>query len=321
MLGGLFALLAAVTFAWTNAAVRRGVITGSPTQATTLSVPVGIPVFFAALALSGSPLLFTGLSHRSTLVFAFVGVSHFIVGRYCNYRAIKAIGTNLAGPVSQFNLVVSLALAIAFLGEVLTPLRILGILLIVVGPALAPRHGARRTAEQASAPQFTPRMAEGYAFAFLAALCYGASPPLVRFAVDGQGLSAGLAGGVIAAGSATAFALVMLLAPGARGQLRDIDPEAAKWFLSSGMIVYVSQIFAYMAVALAPVTVTAPIIGLNHVFRLHFSRWLNPDHEVFGSQVIAATAVSFLGVVVLSASLEALPLPPEWLAALNWHWP
>ena len=53
-----------------------------------------------------------------------------------NYRALNAIGTNLAGPVMQFNLVVSLGLAIFFLGERLTPLRITGILLIVAGPAI-----------------------------------------------------------------------------------------------------------------------------------------------------------------------------------------
>jgi drug/metabolite transporter (DMT)-like permease len=112
-----------------------------------------------------------------------------------------------------------------------------------------------------------------------------------------------------------------VLIPGHWRELRSIKPEAAKWFLSSGMLVYVSQIFAYMAVSIAPVTVTAPMIGMAHVFRLHFSRWINPKHEVFGRDVVVATAVSFLGVVVLSASTEVLPLPPALAAVLNWHWP
>ena len=42
MFGGLLALLSAVTFAITNASVRRGVISGSAVQATTLSIPVGV---------------------------------------------------------------------------------------------------------------------------------------------------------------------------------------------------------------------------------------------------------------------------------------
>jgi drug/metabolite transporter (DMT)-like permease len=337
VLGGFFALMAAATFAWTNAAARRGVVVGSPMQAVMLSIPIGVPVFLVALLLAGHPQFFPELPLQSVLLFAAVGITHFCCGRYCNYRAIKAIGTNLAGPVMQFNLVVSLVLAIFFLGETLTPLRILGILLIVCAPMLVPRPpkpaappagNGDGSAEGDDAPSaapsdsiFSPRMAEGYIFAFLAAVFYGLSPPLVRYAVGDQGLTGSLAGGLVAAAAAFGVALIALLSPNLRRSLRTVQPDTAKWFVTSGVIVYISQIFAYMAVALAPVTVTAPIIGLNHVFRIHFARWINPNHEVFGAQVIAATAISFLGVVVLTASVENLPLPDAWMSVLRWHWP
>jgi hypothetical protein len=46
---------------------------------------------------------------------------------------------------------------------------------------------------------------------------------------------------------------------------------------------------------------------------------------VFGADIIAATAVSFLGVVVLSLSTDAmiasLPVPDTWMPFLRWHWP
>jgi uncharacterized membrane protein len=86
-------------------------------------------------------------------------------------------------------------------------------------------------------------------------------------------------------------------------------------------MVYVSQIFYYMALALAPVTIVSPIMALSNIFRIHASRWLNPRHEIFGPQVMIATAVSFFGVIVLSVSVDMLPLPPDWAAWLNWHWP
>jgi drug/metabolite transporter (DMT)-like permease len=319
VLGGFFALMAAATFAWTNAVVRRGVVSGSVTQATTLSIPAGMPIFFVALLISGNPGILGELSPRSAWVFAGVGISHFCVGRYCNYRALNAIGTNLAGPVMQFNLVVSLALAIFFLGEHLTPLRIIGILLIVAGPAMVRR---RKLATPATATvAFTPRLAEGYLFSFLSAICYGASPALVRFAVDGKGLAASLAGGVIASAAATVLTLVLLFIPGHMAEVRAVTRQNAKWFFISGALVYVSQIFAYMAVAIAPVTVTAPLIGLSNIFRLYFSKILNPDHEVFGPEVVFATVVSFLGVIVLTASVEALPLPPALAAFFGWQWP
>lgn len=323
MLGALFALLAAASFAWTNAAARRGIRSGTVAQATTISVPIGVPVFLTALLLTGRLGVAFELPTFSVSIFAAVGVSHFCVGRYCNYRAINAIGTNLAGPVMQFNLVVSLVLAILFLGETLTPLRILGIVLIVAGPMMI-----RRERPQGEAPEkkpsevsFTPRFAEGYFFAFLASICYGATAPLIRYATNEQGLAAALAGGVLASTSATVVVLLLLLIPGQWRQLRNTEPEAAKWFLFSGVLVYISQIFAYMALAIAPVTVVAPVTGLANVFRLYFSRWLNPQHEVFGSEVVIATAMSFLGVVALSLSLDVLPLPDAWRPLLEWHWP
>jgi drug/metabolite transporter (DMT)-like permease len=350
LLGALFALVSAGTFAWTNAAVRRGVLSGSVVQATTLSIPVGMPVFFIALLLIGNVGVLFEFSRTSVIVFACVGVSHFVCGRYCNYRALRAIGTNLAGPVMQFNLVVSLSLAIFFLGEKLTPLRILGILLIVLGPAIASRtrkthppvpeaqaaadaagpipdaalpddgddNAAAATPAQAA---FTPRIAEGYIFAFLAAICYGASPALVRYAIDGRGIAGGLAGGVIASAGASVATLLLMFIPGRLREVRAVTPEAAKWFLSSGTMVYFSQIFAYMAVSLAPVTITAPIMGMANIFRMHLSRWLNPAHEVFGPEVIAATFFAFAGVIALSASMDLVPLPAAVEGFLNRTWP
>ena len=50
--------------------------------------------------------------------------------------------------------------------------------------------------------------------------------------------------------------------------------------------------FLYMAMSVAPVTVVSPINRLSILFRLFFSRLLNPQHEVFGGAVILATVVS-----------------------------
>jgi hypothetical protein len=48
---------------------------------------------------------------------------------------------------------------------------------------------------------------------------------------------------------------------------------------------------------------------------------MNPAHEVFGPEVIAATILAFLGVVALSASMDGVPLPAGIAGFLNWHWP
>jgi uncharacterized membrane protein len=255
------------------------------------------------------------------IAFAITGVTHFVIGRYTNYRAIGAIGTNLAGPVTQFNLVVSLVCAIIFLGETLTIPRLIGILLIFAGPVVVSREGAKRARAAAATSSFKPRMTEGYIFAGLSAFFYGLTPVLLRYAGGGRGLDAALAGGVISASSATVGIVLLLAVPGHWREIRSVTPQATKWFLFSGLMVYISQIFYYMALALAPVTIVSPIMALNNILRIYVSRWLNPQHEVFGPQVIAATVTSFFGVIVLSISVDMLPLSPALAAWLNWHWP
>ena len=334
MLGGLLALLSAATFAFETATARRGVLTGSVAQALSITVPLGVPIFFLFAVAFGSLGTILGFSTLAIVYLALAGVLHFVWGRYCNYRASKAMGANLVAPVQQGNLLVTLALAIWILGEHLTPLRVLGIILVVVGPALTYERGRLKKtsvtaadAPAASDPHkvFQPNYAEGYTFALLSSTGYGISPVLVRLALENRDLHASLGGGLISYTAATlAFALVLLW-PGQWKHVRSLDREAAKWFAISGVFVCFAQMLRYMALVLAPVSVVTPIQRTSLLFRLYFSRIINPQHEVFGGRILAATVVSLAGALALSISTElvqsVLPLPDWAKAFLNWHWP
>jgi uncharacterized membrane protein len=172
---------------------------------------------------------------------------------------------------------------------------------------------------------FQPNYAEGYLFALLSSTGYGISPVLVRLALEDTSLTASIAGGLISyAAAAVAFALVLLW-PGQWREVRTLERDAARWFAVSGICVSLAQMLRYMALALAPVSVVTPIQRLSLVFRLYFSRIINPQHEQFGGRIVAATVVSLLGALALSVSTELvqqmLPLP-EWMkVVLNWRWP
>lgn len=336
MLAGFLAVLSAATFAFNNASLRRGVLTGSVAQAMAITVPLGVPLFFTAALLSGTLALITDFSRNAVLLLSCAGVVHFLWGRYCNYRATQAIGTNLTAPVQQANLIVSLALAIIVLGETLTPLRLLGIALVLLGPYFALRSGRKPKAVAAAAAvpdgaaesvnkpaPFKPKYAEGIIFSLLSATGYGSSPILIRLALEDKGLPAAIPGGLIAYLSATAVLAFFLLLPGSLDQLRRVKWESAKWFTLSGFLVCLSQMFLFMAQSIAPVSVTAPISRLSILFRLYFSRLLNPHHEVFGGGVLVGTFISLLGAVALSVSVEAVGslLPEAWQPLLHWHWP
>src|SRR5215468_5596635 len=144
VLGGLLAICSAATFAFNNASVRRGVLTGSVAQAMAITVPIGVPLFFLAALLTGRLGDVLTFSTQGYVALALAGILHFVWGRYCNYRATRAIGTNLVAPVQQINLIFTLLLAILILGETLTPLRLVGIALVLLGPSLTFRPGEER---------------------------------------------------------------------------------------------------------------------------------------------------------------------------------
>jgi drug/metabolite transporter (DMT)-like permease len=340
VLGGLLAICSAATFAFNNASVRRGVLTGSVVQAMAITVPIGVPLFFLAALFTGHIAVVAGFSPHAIAALAAAGILHFVWGRYCNYRATRAIGTNLVAPLQQVNLLVTLALAIWLLGEYLTPLKIVGIGLILLGPTLTMPSRLRKTAapgtREVSAEKITaidaekpaafqPKYAEGYLFSLLSATGYGLSPILVRVGLEHKGIGASMAGGLVAYTAATLAFAPVLLWPGQLRHALAVNRESAKWFTLSGFLVFLSQMFLYMAMSVAPVTVVSPINRLSILFRLYVSRLLNPQHEVFGGPVIIATLVALAGAVALSLSTDVvqhmLPLPKDAVTLLNWRWP
>ena len=324
MLGGILSLLSAATFGLNNAAVRRGVLTGSVLQGLLITVPIGVPIFLLCCALLGGLDALFGFSAETTLYLAAAGIVHFVIGRYGNYRGIQAWGGNLAGLVQQSSILITLCFAIALLGEVLTPLRVLGIALIFLGP-VAMLPGRKRFEQKAANVNFTPRYGEGFFFSMLAALGYGTSPILVRAALENRSLGTSLAGGTISYVAATLAVCLVLMSRKQLAHALAINRTAIRWFVISGVFVCFSQVFRYMALAVAPVTVVAPILQLQAIFRTFFAWFLNREHEAFDAWVILGIAVSLLGAMALSVStdfvLNLIPLPATLVEIANWRWP
>ena len=330
MLGAFLSLLAATMFALNTATTRRGVLTGTVSQAMAITVPMGAPLFFLLLVAFGQLGALAQLSWNAIGLLSIAGVLHFVWGRYCNYRASKAIGTNLQGPASQSDIIFTLGLAMWLLDEKLTPLRVLGIALVVGGPLVTmvgDLRAARAVQDASPSAGFQPLYMEGYLFAVLSGTGYGLSPIFVRLALrdTGLGIGGGLAGAFVSYVAAACVVALFAFAPGQIAHVRKIDRHTRNWFIGSGLTVMLSQMFRYLALSVAPVSVVQPIQRMSLVFRFFFSYLLNREHEVFGGKVWISTGVALLGAILLSLSAEqvtaVLPLP-DWLAAiLKIEWP
>jgi drug/metabolite transporter (DMT)-like permease len=321
VLGATFAVLSALSFAINNAAARRGVITGTPIQGMAITVPMGVVLFLLLAIVTGELLRWAQYSPRAAAWMAGVGLVHFIFGRYCNYRANQVAGVNLTAPVVQLQVIVTLVFAVVILKEPCTVLQMIGGALILTGSFLTQQQPARRGTGKP--PVFVPRYLLGYLFASLAALGYGTSPIMARFALADTGPMSGILGGLIAYAAATAFVAVALLWPPVRRDVMALKRENLPWFAYSGLFVAVAQGFFYAAVAVAPIMLVMPILQMSLVFRLIISTWLNPDHEVFGPIVIMGAAVSLIGSLTVAVNtdyiLSALSVPDALGSLLRWR--
>ncbi len=330
MLGVIFSILCAATFALNATAARRAVLSGTVVQGLMVTVPLGVPLFAALVAAVGQWGLLSRFPLEAYAWFAAAGIVHFVIGRYGNYASSAAIGTNLAAPILQSEVIITLVLAMVLLGESLTPLRAIGIALIMMGPSLigkrdegnkaAPAAAAGTTPSKAS---FQPRYAEGYAYAVLAAVAYGCSPIFIGLGLRAAGGTGVIAGGLVSYVAATlAVGVILLMVPASTFRL---DRTALGWFAFAGLFVFLSQAFRYAAMGLAPVSVVTALQRLSSLFRIYFGWIINRDHEVFDPSVMVATVVSMAGAITLSISTElflSLADWPDWLVRLaKLQWP
>lgn len=323
MLGAFLALASAATFGLNNAMLRRGVLTGGVLQAMAITVPLGVPLFALACLFSGGFVALTALPAQGWAWMASAGVIHFVIGRYGNYRATRALGATLSSPIQQLSVPISLVLALIFLDEVLTPLRLAGFVLVMIGPLVAVR-GQNSNQKVNKNNSFHPQLGEGLLWGAVCAVGYGSSPLfIVKGLGTGGGLVDSLAGGLISYSAATVVVAVLVWMSGGLALMRDLDRTARKWFSLSGLFVFLSQMFRYMALAVAPVSVVVPIQRLSVVFRALFSWIMNRNHEVFTSTVLIGIAISLLGATALTLSTDIVLsiVPAQWAEILTLEWP
>jgi uncharacterized membrane protein len=292
-----------------------------------VTVPLGVPLFGLLMLVIGEGHLLRGMPSMAIVWFGLAGIVHFVIGRYGNYGASAAIGVNLTTPVVQTEVLITLVLAMFVLGEQLTPLRALGIVLVMVGPALlgsptaAPKPasaGAGAVAPPAedaptARPRFVPRYAEGYAYAAVAAFGYGLSPIFIGLGLREMGGTGALAGGFVSYVAAALVVGMILIVTRAPASTYRLSRTALGWFMLAGFMVFMSHAFRYAAMALMPVSVVTALQRLSSLIR------------VFDSSVIMATVVSMVGAMALSVSTETflgLADWPDWLVAIaRLKWP
>lgn len=143
-------------------------------------------------------------------------------------------------------------------------------------------------------------------FASFSALAYGLSPILVREGmVEGNGIVGGLAGAAVGYTAAALLVLGIVICQGGLARSLTMSRSTLGWYSGAGVTAAASQLFVYMALAIAPASIVIPIQRTSLIMRVWFARVLNPHLESFDGPVLLATVVSLAGAI-------ALAVDPAW---------
>ena len=83
-------------------------------------------------------------------------------------------------------------------------------------------------------------------------------------------------------------------------QVRGMDMKVLPFFLVSTVSVFFAQIFRFAALAIAPVTVVAPLSRLSVIFTPLFGFFVNRHLENFSPRVLIGIGISALGAILLA---------------------
>lgn len=324
MIGIVFSLLSAAAFGANSIVTRRGLIRLSATHGVLVTAILGIPMFVLAAWLAGELSQIDRISAFAFWLLAGAGVIHFLFGRYCTFRAISAIGANRTMPIQALSGFYSVFVALIFLGETLSVLTAIGVALLLLGPLMVAEGGRRESrAEQGATPLVDPvldplldpiqpddskatapptRMLEGYVFGALSAAAYGTSPILISAALTDAGGLAILGGLISYLVAGVVLVLGTILAGRWGKQVAAIRAErsSARWFVLASVGVFSAQLFRYLALGVAPVTVVVPLSHTRPVFTVFFSWIFNRHLENFAPATMAGIVLSMVGAVVVS---------------------
>jgi drug/metabolite transporter (DMT)-like permease len=300
VLGVVFTVISAAWFGVTTVALRRGMTGGTAGDGLVITVLGGLPVFLIATIVSGQLFAWNQIEGIGYGALAAAGIMHFLGGRYCTFRAYAAIGANRSSSVLQATALVSVLFALLFLDEQLTPFKMVGVGLVLIGPALA-ASAPGASSLPADANTHTPahgRLAQGYAFAALSTLFFGTSPILIRFALE-ETTSLGVLGGLVAYAAAGLVLTPLAMKNGQFASVRMLDRKTKLWFLGGSFTIFLGHTFRFLALSVAPVTIVIPLLRFQTVIAVALGWIVNRRFESFHSRTMVGIATAIFGSIVL----------------------
>jgi drug/metabolite transporter (DMT)-like permease len=295
MIGSIFALLSAMSFALNSIFLRRAVIKVTDISVGILiSVSMAVPLLFLIIAFSGQLQSIRNFTWQGYVWLSLAGVVHFVIGRTLNYKCIQLVGANIANILSRSDILVSVVIGITVLREPLGWGLGIGVFLILTGITLTGLNSQRT---QKSYETLYRIPARAFALGLGAGVSWGIAPIFVKLGLEGIGSP--VAGAFISFVAATAALCLSLLNQRTRMSISETSGKAAGLFFMAGLLSFTANFVRYIALKLAPASVVTPLASTVPVFVLIFSFVFNRKLEIFNTRVVIGAISVVIGTLFL----------------------
>ena len=281
----LFAWLTAVSFAFANISVRRGMEYSTPLTATFVSLVVHTVALWIAVALTvGIP----EVAVTAVVAIVVTGIVQPIM-RHCHYTGIRKIGTSRAVTLRNTFPLPAVLIGILILGEPITPLGIIGTLIVVIGIVFT----SWRIDQHLTSFRWTYLL-----YPIATALITAVVHPLRRYAMV-QSHEPLFFTAIVGPVSLLSFAMYYALP--VCGEKLVWDRRAFWPFLISGFFETAAVLLMLFAFTLGPVVIVSPIASTTPI-------WTAILSAIFLRKVERINLTSVIGTVCVVAGVIAISL-------------
>ena len=284
--GVLAAFIAALSFASNSIVLRRGVLSGYVYSGTMISILTGVPTYLLFSFLTGEYVYLYSVPFEYLVLFVLVGLLHFAIGRYLYYLSVHYSGTIVSMPIMASGQIIAAYLGIIILSEVITVYKIIGLLLTTIGFISFLRIG-----------EGVKIVRKSILLSSTAALIFAVTTLIIRYGLTIAKLP--ILGVFISYATALPVYLSLLSRRSIRDEFLNMNRYIFSYLVISALLVNLGQLFKYIALNIAEVSIVGPIISTEIILNLIFSALINRRYEIVNYKTILGSIAIFLGIVAI----------------------
>lgn len=282
-------LLAAVCWGISPVISKRGLsYGGTPMQATTIVVTMGMVTFWCVLFMTEGTSL-EQISARAFAIFVTAGVVGTTLGRIANYTGIHRIGASINTAVIGTHPLFAAVAGFLLLKETLSIHQTIGMVIVVTGVVIL-------TLSQGG--DLTGWKLQDLLFPLSAAAAYGLGHTIRRFGLTTTPLTTIEA---ITINDTAAFVgLASYTFIVADERFRDLPRRCYPYFGVTGLIAAFGLLLFFVALRSGPVAIATTLVTTSTMFALFFSHLLLGDLERVTPGVVVGAGAVVLGIVLIA---------------------